>query len=63
MAKAAQNRDLKATFEKHEETEEQVSRLEQVFGHRLSFNPARGLYAVVPECFFFKLRIRLRGNF
>jgi len=32
MAKAAQNRDLKAAFEKHEqETEEQVSRLEQVF--------------------------------
>jgi ferritin-like metal-binding protein YciE len=33
MAKAAQNEDLKAAFEKHEaETEEQVSRLEQVFG-------------------------------
>ena len=33
MAKAAQNPDLKAAFEKHEtETEEQVSRLEQVFG-------------------------------
>jgi len=32
MAKAAQNEDLKAAFEKHEgETEEQVSRLEQVF--------------------------------
>jgi ferritin-like metal-binding protein YciE len=32
MAKAAQNPDLKAAFEKHEtETEEQVSRLEQVF--------------------------------
>ena len=32
MAKAAQNADLKAAFEKHEgETEEQVSRLEQVF--------------------------------
>jgi ferritin-like metal-binding protein YciE len=32
MAKAAQNDDLKAAFEKHEaETEEQVSRLEQVF--------------------------------
>jgi ferritin-like metal-binding protein YciE len=31
MAKAAQNDDLKAAFEKHEaETEEQVSRLEQV---------------------------------
>jgi ferritin-like metal-binding protein YciE len=33
MAKAAQNPDLKVAFEKHEtETEEQVSRLEQVFG-------------------------------
>ena len=32
MAKAAQNEDLKAAFEKHKgETEEQVSRLEQVF--------------------------------
>jgi ferritin-like metal-binding protein YciE len=32
MAKAAQNDDLKAAFEKHKgETEEQVSRLEQVF--------------------------------
>jgi ferritin-like metal-binding protein YciE len=32
MAKAAQNEGLKAAFEKHEEeTEEQVSRLEQVF--------------------------------
>ena len=32
MAKAAQNSDLKAAFEKHHgETEEQVSRLEQVF--------------------------------
>jgi ferritin-like metal-binding protein YciE len=32
MAKAAQNPDLKAAFEKHEgETEEQVTRLEQVF--------------------------------
>jgi ferritin-like metal-binding protein YciE len=32
MAKAAQNEDLKAAFEKHEaETEEQVSRLEKVF--------------------------------
>jgi ferritin-like metal-binding protein YciE len=32
MAKAAQNKDLKAAFQKHEaETEEQVSRLEQVF--------------------------------
>ena len=32
MAKAAQNPDLKAAFEKHEtETVEQVSRLEQVF--------------------------------
>jgi ferritin-like metal-binding protein YciE len=32
MAKAAQNSDLRAAFEKHEgETEEQVSRLEQVF--------------------------------
>jgi ferritin-like metal-binding protein YciE len=32
MAKAAQNDDLKAAFEKHEaETEEQVARLEQVF--------------------------------
>ena len=32
MAKAAQNEDLKAAFEKHEaQTEEQVSRLEQVF--------------------------------
>lgn len=32
MAKAAQNPDLKAAFEKHRaETEEQVSRLEQVF--------------------------------
>ena len=32
MAKAAQNEDLKAAFEKHaEETEEQVNRLEQVF--------------------------------
>ena len=32
MAKAAQNPDLKAAFEKHEgETEEQVARLEQVF--------------------------------
>lgn len=33
MAKAAQNEDLKAAFEKHEaETEEQVARLEEVFG-------------------------------
>ena len=33
MAKAARNEDLKAAFEKHhEETEGQVSRLEQVFG-------------------------------
>src|SRR5436190_1408237 len=32
MAKAAQNEDLKAAFEKHEgETEEQVTRLEQIF--------------------------------
>ena len=32
MAKAAQNPDLKAAFEKHQgETEEQVARLEQVF--------------------------------
>jgi ferritin-like metal-binding protein YciE len=32
MAKAAQNQDLKAAFEKHEmETEQQVERLEQVF--------------------------------
>jgi ferritin-like metal-binding protein YciE len=32
MAKAARNEDLKAAFEKHEaETEQQVSRLEQVF--------------------------------
>lgn len=32
MAKAAQNEDLKAAFEKHhDETEEHVSRLEQVF--------------------------------
>ena len=32
MAKAAQNPDLKAAFEKHKgETEEQVARLEQVF--------------------------------
>src|SRR5438034_9292425 len=32
MAKAAQNSDLRAAFEKHEgETEEQVARLEQVF--------------------------------
>jgi ferritin-like metal-binding protein YciE len=32
MAKAAQNEDLKAAFEKHEaETEEQVDRLEKVF--------------------------------
>ncbi len=32
MAKAAQNADLKAAFEKHHaETEEQVARLEQVF--------------------------------
>jgi ferritin-like metal-binding protein YciE len=32
MAKAAQNKDLKAAFQKHAaETEEQVSRLEQVF--------------------------------
>ncbi len=32
MAKAAQNDDLKAAFEKHrDETEEQVARLEQVF--------------------------------
>lgn len=32
MAKAAQNEDLTAAFEKHEgETEEQISRLEQVF--------------------------------
>ena len=32
MAKAAQNEDLKAAFEKHEaETEDQVGRLEQVF--------------------------------
>jgi ferritin-like metal-binding protein YciE len=32
MAKAAQNEDLKAAFEKHEgETEEQVARLEQIF--------------------------------
>jgi len=33
MAKAAQNPDLKAAFEKHHgETEEQVARLEKVFG-------------------------------
>ena len=33
MAKAAQNDDLKAAFEKHRgETEEHVTRLEQVFG-------------------------------
>ena len=33
MAKAAQNGDLKAAFEKHRgETEEHVTRLEQVFG-------------------------------
>jgi ferritin-like metal-binding protein YciE len=33
MAKAAQNEDLKAAFETHQaETEEQVERLEQVFG-------------------------------
>jgi ferritin-like metal-binding protein YciE len=33
MAKAAQSKDLKAAFEKHEtETEEQVTRLEKVFG-------------------------------
>jgi ferritin-like metal-binding protein YciE len=33
MAKAAQNADLKAAFEKHRgETEEQVKRLDQVFG-------------------------------
>ncbi len=33
MAKAARNEELKAAFEKHErETEEQVERLEQVFG-------------------------------
>ena len=33
MAKAARNEDLKAAFKKHEgETEEHVSRLEQVFG-------------------------------
>jgi ferritin-like metal-binding protein YciE len=33
MAKAAQSEDLKAAFEKHEEeTQEQISRLEQVFG-------------------------------
>src|SRR5215203_2828875 len=32
MAKAAQNDDLTAAFEKHQaETEEQISRLEQVF--------------------------------
>ena len=32
MAKAAQNEDLKAAFEKHEaETEEQITRLEKVF--------------------------------
>jgi ferritin-like metal-binding protein YciE len=32
MAKAAQNEDLKAAFEKHEaQTEEQIQRLEQVF--------------------------------
>jgi ferritin-like metal-binding protein YciE len=32
MAKAAQNEDLKAAFEKHEaETEEQIARLEKVF--------------------------------
>jgi ferritin-like metal-binding protein YciE len=33
MAKAAQSEDLRAAFEKHEaETEEQVARLEKVFG-------------------------------
>ena len=33
MAKAAHNEDLKAAFEKHEaQTEEQIQRLEQVFG-------------------------------
>jgi len=33
MAKAAQNRDLKAAFQKHQaQTEEQVERLDQVFG-------------------------------
>ena len=32
MAKAAQSKDLKAAFEKHEtQTEEHVNRLEQVF--------------------------------
>jgi ferritin-like metal-binding protein YciE len=32
MAKAAQNEDLKAAFEKHEsETEEQIARLEKIF--------------------------------
>src|SRR5437763_6067202 len=32
MAKAAQNEDLRAAFEKHEaETEEQIGRLEEVF--------------------------------
>ena len=41
MAKAAQNGDLKAAFEKHEgETEQQVSRLEQVF--KIIGKPAKG---------------------
>ena len=41
MAKAAQNADLKAAFEKHEaETETQVSRLEQVF--EILGKPAKG---------------------
>lgn len=41
MAKAAQNEDLRAAFEKHEaETEEQVDRLEQVF--KIIGKPAKG---------------------
>ena len=41
MAKAAQNEDLKAAFQKHEgETEQQVDRLEQVF--KIIGKPAKG---------------------
>ena len=46
MAKAAQNDDLKAAFEKHRgETQEQVSRLEQVFAS-IDKKPARGEFII-----------------
>jgi ferritin-like metal-binding protein YciE len=40
MAKAAQSDQLRAAFEKHEETEGQIERLEQIF--QILGKPARG---------------------